>query len=71
MPVMIKAHVNQLLQKEMDRKDFLRHIGVAAAIVIGIPALLKALSQLQSGSATKSVSSFGYGSSPYGGNKSK
>lgn len=68
---MIKAHINQLLQKEMDRKDFLRHVGIAVTIIVGLPALMKALSQLQNGSVTKPTSSFGYGSSSYGGNKSR
>lgn len=63
---MIKAQVGQLLQKEMDRKDFLRHVGVAAAVIVGIPTLLGALGRLQSGSQPASQS-FGYGASAYGG----
>lgn len=73
---MIKNQVAQLLQKEMDRKDFLKHVGIAAAVMVGIPTILKTLSQLQStgrpeslstgthlGSATK------YGASVYGGRR--
>lgn len=65
---MIKAQVGQLLQKEMDRKDFLRHVGIAVAVVAGVPAFIAALNRLQSGSAT-SAQRVGYGSSSYGGDK--
>lgn len=70
---MIKAQVGQLLQKEMDRKDFLRHIGVAAAVVVGVPTLIGAISRLQNGSTSPlgdgQGSGYGYGTSAYGGNK--
>lgn len=67
---MIKAQVGQLLQKEMDRKDFLRHIGIAAAVVVGVPALMAALNRLHAGPVGGAVDSrAGYGSSPYGGDK--
>lgn len=62
---MIKQQFNDILQKEMDRKDFLRHVGVAAAAIVGIPAILKALNQTGVGSPVQR--NFGYGSSVYGG----
>lgn len=64
---MIKAQLGQLLEKEMDRKNFLRHVGVAAAVIVGIPAILGALGRLQSGSQAP-ARQVGYGSSAYGGN---
>lgn len=64
---MIKTQVAELLQKEMDRKEFLRHVGIAAAVIIGLPTLLNVLSRMQSGSLRQQ--SAGYGSMPYGGNK--
>lgn len=66
---MIKTQVAELLQKEMDRKDFLRHVGVAAAVVVGVPTLLNALTRMQSGSIHGKPQATGYGSMPYGGDK--
>ena len=63
---MIKAQVGQLLEKEMDRKDFLRHVGVAAAVIVGVPTLLNAISRLQAG-PVRDAQQVGYGSSAYGG----
>lgn len=63
---MIKAQVTELLQKEMDRKEFLRHVGIAAAVIVGLPTFLSVLSRLQGGSIRQQT--VGYGSSPYGGN---
>lgn len=65
---MIKAQVGQLLEKEMDRKDFLRHIGVAVAVIAGVPTLLSAINRLQTG-PIGDVRHVGYGSSAYGGDK--
>ena len=64
---MIKKQINQLLQKEMDRKDFLKHVGVAAIAVVGVPAVLKTLGQFGGGSSNQQGSSVGYGASAYGG----
>lgn len=67
---MIKAQVGQLLQKEMDRKDFLRHVGVAAAVIAGVPTLISAINRLQAGPAAQGGGhAFGYGASAYGGDK--
>jgi len=63
---MIKAQVNQLLSKEMDRKDFLKHVGIAAVAVAGVPAVLKALGHMGGGSSS-AQQSMGYGASTYGG----
>lgn len=66
---MIKTQIAELLQKEMDRKDFLRHIGVAAAVIVGVPTLLNALARVQSGSLQGKSQTAGYGSMAYGGDK--
>ena len=65
---MIKTQIAELLQKEMDRKEFLRHVGIAVAVIVGLPTFLSALSRLQSGSLGKQPSA-GYGSMSYGGDK--
>lgn len=59
----LQASVQQLMQKDMDRKEFLQHVGVGAAAVIGLTTVIKTLSQLGS----KPASSTGYGASVYGG----
>ena len=58
----------ELLNKEMDRKGFLLHIGALLLAVIGIGALLRTLSDPH---PLKKIT--GYGSNNYGGvgNKDK
>ena len=58
--------LDRLLTKDVDRREFLTHIGAAGLGIIGITSLLKALNDSQS----KTTSS-GYGSSAYGGGDSK
>lgn len=63
---MIKQQISSLLEKEMDRTDFLKHVGVAAITLIGIPVIIKTLSTVGTSTVQPSKSS-GYGSSAYGG----
>jgi hypothetical protein len=65
---MIKQQVNQLLEKEMDRKEFLRHIGVAVAAVVGVSAVVSSLNRLQPSSSQPPAHNArsGYGGSVYG-----
>ncbi len=68
---MIKQQLNQLLDKEVDRKDFLKHVGVAIIAVAGVSTLMSNLTSLQGSSSTKGVNSgtkstHGYGLSAYG-----
>ena len=60
---MVKADVEQLLQKQMDRKDFMKHAGIALLALSGIAGLLKTLLH------TSTQASVGYGGSAYGGQK--
>ncbi len=66
----IKQELNTLLSKKMDRKDFLKVVGVGVVAATGIGSLIRAInpsaSQTRVGSAP---SSQGYGSSAYGGTK--
>lgn len=63
---MIKKNVSQLLETEMERKDFLKLIALGAVAATGVTHILKAVTQQvpQRGATT---TSFAYGSSPYGG----
>lgn len=70
----MNAQINSLLAKKMDRKDFLKHVGIGLIAMTGVSAALKTLAPL-GGTVTTSPSqspatSFGYGSSSYGGNQS-
>lgn len=62
---MIKNEINTLLEKEMDRKGFLKHVAVGFVAITGVAALVKNLNSIGTTSGRK-VSS-GYGSSAYGG----
>lgn len=55
--------VNELLQKRMDRKDFLKHVGIGMAVLTGTAGLIKMFRPGQP------VTAAGYGSSVYGGVK--
>lgn len=66
---MIKQQLNTLLEKEMDRKDFLKHIGVASIALIGLPTIIKSISSV--GTTPQPSKSQGYGSSAYGGVSNK
>ncbi|HYG84064.1 MAG TPA: twin-arginine translocation signal domain-containing protein [Verrucomicrobiae bacterium] len=59
----IKQDFEQLLRKDMDRRDFLKHVGIGFAAILGITAMLKTLSSVMS----PGPESIGYGSSTYGG----
>ncbi len=62
----IRQPFDQLLSKEVDRREFLAHVGAAGLGIIGVTSIIKALT----GSQTKKSSS-GYGGSSYGGGERK
>lgn len=57
-------NIAKLLNKEMDRKDFLKYGAGVALAVIGISGLLNTLLRLGGESDAKQTA--GYGASPYG-----
>ena len=59
-------HLNNLMQKEMSRKEFLATIGLGVASIFGFSAILK---MLFGKGEQNQTSSAGYGSSAYGGQK--
>lgn len=59
----MQNEIQKLMQKDMDRRDFLKHVGIGFAAIAGITTLLKTLSTLN---GNKEVTA-GYGSSAYGG----
>ncbi|MGZ6004800.1 MAG: hypothetical protein ACXWLH_01475 [Candidatus Saccharimonadales bacterium] len=64
---MIQRELQKLFTKEMNRKEFLAHIGAGALTIIGVTNLIKHLSEFN-GSKPR-PSSAGYGLSAYGGKK--
>ncbi len=61
-----------LLQKEMDRKDFLKHVGIGFAVITGAATVLKTLNGFGTSSKKADGSAgygYGYGASAYGGRK--
>jgi hypothetical protein len=57
--------LEDLLQTEMTRKQFLRTVGVGLLAICGLPSILHILNYHQS--STNQVYGDGYGSSAYGG----
>lgn len=58
----MKTDLSILLGKEMDRRDFLKHVGVGLVALTGIGTLLKTMSE-SSPKRTRNS----YGASSYGG----
>lgn len=61
----MKNDLNILLQKEMDRTDFLKHVGIALLALSGAGAIVKALT----GFGNHNVVTNGFGSGAYGGGR--
>jgi len=62
---MLKIDTTALLHKEMDRKDFVKNVGIGILALSGVAAALKAVNLAPAGKK----SSAGYGASSYGGAK--
>jgi len=61
----MNAHVSQLMDKEVSRKEFLGMSGLAIASIFGFGTVIKLLTGKSLGSSHHFSS--GYGSSSYGG----
>jgi hypothetical protein len=65
---MIKQSINNLLETEMDRKDFLKMVGLGLAAVVGVGQVVSALSKAQHSKQTSRLpSASDYGQTAYGG----
>jgi hypothetical protein len=60
------TQINELMEKEMSRKEFLATLGFGIASAMGLSAILKFLLGKKD---TPQNASLGYGSSSYGGAK--
>lgn len=66
MPTNIQDKFENLLETEVDRREFLAYCGAALLGVLGVSGLIRTLTQ-SSSSITKERTAGGYGSSTYGG----
>lgn len=64
---MIKNNIAQLLETEMERKDFLKLIGFGVVAATGITQILKAMSQPTSSRQVAAPRAQSYGGATYGG----
>lgn len=68
---MLKQNIAKLLESEMDRKDFLKTLGITVAAVTGATAALKTISahsaMISSTRPQQQTGKLGYGASAYGG----
>jgi len=64
----MKKHIQAVLEKPMNRKEFLGYIGAATLAVVGVSGMLKALLHHGGQSSGHNLVD-GYGSSSYGGAK--
>ncbi|MEO5948997.1 MAG: hypothetical protein ABIP74_01210 [Candidatus Saccharimonas sp.] len=65
----IKENFTAILNKEMDRKEFLRYIAAAGLVVAGAGTLMQSLLNLDRSHKAQptNLSASGYGASSYGG----
>lgn len=63
---MIKNNISQLLETEMERKDFLKLVGFGVVAATGVTQILKAMTQ-QAAPRKVTSNAQGYGGSLYGG----
>lgn len=67
----VKEELDTLLQKEMDRKDFLKLVGIGFVSLTGVASVIKTLNTLSPGAPDRGKRIVGYGSSAYGGSKTR
>lgn len=59
----LKQDFTAILDKEMDRKDFIKHLGIGLLALTGLSSVLQTLAPV------RERKSSGYGGSSYGGHK--
>lgn len=64
---MIKKNIAQLLETEVERKDFLKLVGLGALATVGVSQVLKTLTQQTGQRQAPIQNALEYGGSAYGG----
>jgi len=67
---MIKQSIARILAVELDRKDFLKAVGIGVVAATGVTAAVSSVVKQTSGTPSNKPVSFGYGESAYGGRPS-
>lgn len=65
----MQKQLNEIMQKRMDRKDFLKHVAMGVAVITGAAGVIKLMKpdpQPSQGRAPVEAA-YGYGTSVYGG----
>lgn len=65
---MFKEKISGLLDKEMDRKDFIKNVGLAVVALAGLSALTRVFGSQTTTTTKRSAQTSGYGATSYGGN---
>ena len=68
---MIKQSIARILSIELDRKDFLKAVGIGIVAATGVTQVVNSVVKQTSSSSVKPSANFGYGASVYGGQASK
>lgn len=64
----MSRQIDELLAKKMDRRDFLKHVGVGTLALFGFGAVVKMLSSVEPKAVNNNkTTGLGYGSGAYGG----
>ena len=64
---MIKQSIARILSIELDRKDFLKAVGIGLVAATGVTQVVSSVVKQTSSSSPKQNMNFGYGASVYGG----
>jgi hypothetical protein len=65
----LKKSLNQALETQVSRKEFMVRGGLVALALLGLPAILKALTHGFRGSDASQTAANTYGGSAYGGHR--
>ena len=65
----MKNEIDALLQRKMDRKAFIKHVGIGFIALSGVAALVKSLTSGGGTTSSGTTNNASYGASVYGGNK--
>jgi hypothetical protein len=66
----MKNEIDKLLQKQMDRKGFIKHVAIGFAAFAGVTTIAKTLSSMNGSDRSQQVAT-GYGVSAYGGSEAR
>jgi hypothetical protein len=63
----IKTQLNELLDRKMDRQEFIKNIGMGLVAISGMGTALRLLAPKQHDATPNTHYGYGYGGSAYGG----